>query len=66
MTLTVFSLLLLLCLGLVMLAGLLSVLRDLVESNTGEVPTFGDAACEQIAECQEPKSQFALRSRAHF
>jgi hypothetical protein len=66
MTLTVLSLLLLLCLGLLLLGALLNVLRDLIENNAAEAPTFGDAACEQLAECREPKSQFALRSRAHF
>jgi hypothetical protein len=62
----IFSLLLLLlAFGLLVLSGLFSVLRDLVERNSEDAPIFDDPAREQLAECPETRSQFAWQSRAH-
>jgi len=66
MILTILSLVLLLGLALSMVAGLLNVLKAWVDGEAAAAPSFGDAGCEQSAECGEPKSQFAWRSRAHF
>jgi hypothetical protein len=66
-TLIAVSLLLMFCLAL--LLGMLSVLRDLVESNPQESPVFHDPGPifhEQVAEYREAKSQFAWQSRSHF
>jgi hypothetical protein len=60
---------LLLALGLALVLGLLSVLRDLVERNPRETPVFHDPGPifhDQVAEYREARSQFAWQSRSHF
>jgi hypothetical protein len=70
---TLIAVCLLLALGLALVLGLLSVLRDLVERNPQESPVFHDSAPmflgpishDQAAEYREAKSQFAWQSRSH-
>ena len=64
---------LLLALGLALLLGLLSVLRELVERNPQETPVVHDSGPrfpapmfhDEVAEYREAKSQFAWQSRSH-
>jgi hypothetical protein len=63
MTMT-FALLSLVVFGLLVLSGLHSVLRDLLE-RTDDAPVFADQAQEQSADCGETRSQFAWQSRLH-
>jgi hypothetical protein len=66
---TLIAVCLLLALGLALVLGLLSVLRDLVERNPQEIPAFhepGPIFHDQVAEYREARSQFAWQSRSHF
>ena len=60
----IFALLLLLVFGLLVLSGLYSLLRDMIE-RTDDAPIFADQAQEQGADCGETRSQFAWQSRLH-
>ena len=64
------TVLLLLVFGLVVVvAGLLSVLRDLTERNPQYNPIFHDPGPifhDQVAEHRDTRSQFAWQSRSHF
>ena len=66
---TLIAVCLLLALGLALVLGLLSVLRDLIERNPQESPVFHDLGPifhDQVAEYREARSQFAWQSRSHF
>jgi hypothetical protein len=60
---------LLLPLGLLLVAGLLSVLREWAEHSTHDAPIVHDQGPifhDQAADYRESRSQFAWQSRSHF
>ena len=59
----------LLLLGVLLVAGLLSVLRDWAEHSTHDAPIVHDQGPifhDQAADYRESRSQFAWQSRSHF
>jgi hypothetical protein len=63
------ALLVLLCLGLILAWGLLSVLHRVTEDGAQGEPTFrepGPIFHDHNVEQQVPRSQFAWQSRSHF
>jgi hypothetical protein len=59
---------LLLLLGCLLVAGLLSVLRECAEQSTHDGPIIHDGPIfhDQAADYRESRSQFAWQSRSHF
>jgi hypothetical protein len=60
---------LLLLLGLFLVVGLLSVLRERAEHSTHDTPIIHDQGPifhDQAADYRESRSQFAWQSRSHF